>query len=122
MKYQEKLIKFIQLKNELIKKETKLYYIDDYDIDTVKGWFEKSCKNIYKILKDNIKYIGSNGLTELTCIWCIHNKEDTCYKCEYGFHHGICSHEGSLYDKIITARKLFTSQVYMDMIKKIESA
>ncbi len=137
MNDKEKLIKFIQLKNEIIEKETDLKYITQIDIDIINKWNDNICKRIYTDLTRAINDLGEKGLTENTCIWCIKDYIDhnniisnikylecisTCYGCEYKTQHGKCDESDSLYQKYAVDKvvNLLTNEVYKDMLKKIE--
>ena len=122
MNYQENLIKFVQLKNEIIETKTDLTYINQEDVDCIKQWPEKICKEVYQELETHIQYGNISGITDGTCIWCIENGNNSCYECEYGTRHGICNHIGSSYESYSTNErsKLFTNEVYKEIIKKIK--
>ncbi len=122
MKHQEKLIKFIQLKNEIIEKETDLFYINQDDIDGLKRWPETLCIDVYQELIENIQFGKASGINDGTCIWCIENRNCNCYECEYGARHGICNHIGSLFDSYSTDTRetLLDNETYQHIIKKIE--
>ena len=122
MKDKEKLIKFVQLKNEIIEKETGINYVTQKDIDDIKKWKKNEYEETYQILIENIDDDKTYGLGEATCIWCIKNNPLPCLDCEYGKKHGICFQAGSLYDNYRTDEmiKIFTNEVYQKLIQKIE--
>ncbi len=128
MNYQEKLIKFVQLKNEIIEKESDIKYIVQEDIDIIKKWDNIICEKIYVELISEIKSFGRNGLADDTCIWCLKKyiesgcRGDDCDDCEYKINHGECGDNGSSYIKYSNKKveTLLTNEVYKDMLKKIE--
>ncbi len=124
MDVKEKLIKFIQLKNEIIEKETGLKYIVQEDIDDIKKWNEKECNNVYDDLDFFIHSNSKvNGLTEYTCIWCFKHFGEKCEECDYGLRHGICRNDGSLFNKYKTkeVKALFTNEVYVELFNQMNT-
>ena len=122
MNYQEKIIKFVQLKNEIIEKETNIKYIDQEDIDDIKKWSEKECNNIYDDLQFYIYSTRNiNELTEFTCIWCFKHFAEGCENCEYGIRHGICRKDESLFNSYKTeeVKALFTNEVYRKLFDQM---
>ena len=128
MKYQEKLIKFIQLKNEIIEKESDIKYIVQEDINNIKKWDNILCEKVYVDLISEIKSFGRRGLNDDTCIWCLKKyietgwRDDECDNCEYKINHGECGDNGSSYIKYSTknVELLLTNEVYKNMLKEIE--
>ena len=125
MNYQKKLIKFIQLKNEIIEKETGIKYIEQEDIDNIKKWDDIICKKIYINLTNSIINLRESGLSEDTCIWCIKNYLNRIYdcdNCEYKIKHGLCDENESTYQKyaIDNVIKLLSNKVYQHMLKEIK--
>ena len=129
----EKLIMFIKLKNERIKKITNIDYINNEDIEDIKNWDPEICDKVYKILKININNIPKYNFSGLTCPWCIiYYKIDYNYDydeygycdsdCGYLLRHGYCYKKGSLYknicDKHIT--KNLDRDFYCNIIERIE--
>ena len=128
MNYQEKLIKFVQLKNEIIEKEIDIKYVNQEDIDNIKKWDNIICEEIYVELISAIKSFGRKGLNDDTCIWCIKKyieyeyRREACDNCEYKINHGECGNNDSTYNKYSQDNviKLLTNDVYRNMLKKIE--
>ena len=124
MDAKEKLIMFIQLKNEIIEKETGIQYASIDDIMDVNDWEEKECENIYKTLIKHINKRLSERLCMGTCIWCLKNsgKEDICKGCGYGERHGKCDTIGSSYCRYNTdeIEDVFTNDKYKSMLKQIK--
>ncbi len=122
MEFKDKLIKFVQLKHEIIEAETHINYVSQEDIDDIQKWNECKCEEIYFDLLHNISNDKTYGLGESTCIWCLKNIPFPCLDCEYGKKHGICFQAGSLYNKYRTDKtiKLFTNEVYHKLVQKIE--
>jgi len=122
--YKERLVKFVKLKRNHIKKFG-FVYADHKDYKDIRSWSEKRCKKIYRDIVDGItSYDGSNGLYNTTCPWCVYHKHeyDQCLLCNYGKRHGECNEKDSLYGKYVTkeVEDSFTNEVYLDMINKID--
>ena len=67
MTNKEKIIKFLELKNDFIFRKTDIEYIDSEDIDDVNTWSEELCEELYEgirfeIIKNNINRVGSGML------------------------------------------------------------
>ena len=122
MTHQDKLIKFVKLKNEVIENETGIKYIKDADIENVKTWDETECKFVYEELLYNINNLHKHGLTRYTCIWCI-IKDIDCCDCNYGKINGMCNELDSLYREYDTDEvvELLTNDKYKEMIREIEN-
>ena len=119
MTYQEKLIMFVQLKNEIIEKESGIKYINEIDIGDIERWLEKTCKKIYKELIQTIQK-GACRLKTSTCIWCL-KYEEICFHCTYADRHGRCGNGSSSYDYYNSiSAMLFTNKTYKDILKKIK--
>ena len=121
MNCQKKLIKFVQMKNEIIEKETGIKYIEQEDIDDIKEWSEEDCTYAYNDLEFFINSCNADGLTEHTCIWCFKYLGKRCKECEYGLQHGICRKDNSLFNSYKTkeVKALLTNIVYKKMIEQI---
>jgi len=64
----DKLIMFLELKNERIKKITNIDYINNEDIEDIKNWDPEICDMVYNKIANNIidhKYVY--GLSSTTC-------------------------------------------------------
>ena len=122
MTHQDKLIKFVKLKNEVIENETGIKYIKDADIEDIKTWDDSECEFVYVALVHNINHQNKHGLNRHTCIWCIINNTD-CYDCNYAKTNGACDEHGSLYRKYDTDEvvELLTNDKYKEMIREIEN-
>ena len=96
MKDREKLIMFVQLKDNIIWNIKKIKYINVEDIMDINSWDEDDCKNIYEDLTYTINNNNGsvNGLDAETCIWCIKNRMEglsyTCRGCAYGKRYFKC--------------------------------
>ncbi len=134
MNAKNKLVKFVELKNKIVKKTTNMCYINDEDIEDIKRWNSEECKTTYKKLKNNIfKLEDISGFAVGVCPWCIsippNGTSLPCAKCGYGLRHGICDSKNSLYFKYrskyiesmyITLEEPLSNRVYRDMIDQIE--
>jgi len=126
MTYKKKLVKFVKLKKVHIEKFG-FIYADHRDYEDIKSWTEEKCKEIYSAIVNNIT-IGSHGLSDLTCPWCIYRdlynlSYSPCFSCSYGKRHGECLKNFSSYKKYATIEVKYslTDKVYQDIINKIES-
>jgi len=140
MTYKERIIKFVKLKRNHIKKFG-FVYADHKDYENIRSWDEKRCKKIYDAIMKNIIYLGASRLTGATCPWCLYtlygNKQivlysrinffnicyNNCSKCYYGKRYGECMKLNSVYKKCFTEeiKNSLTNKVYQDMINEIES-
>lgn len=121
MTNKEKLIKFIELKHDHIKKITGINYAEDYDYDHIKTWSDEDCERVYELLMEEICECYQKGISENTCIWCIYNNA-LCENCNYGMNHGVCYDNNSLYSKYFSEelKHSLTNEVYRNMIDQIE--
>ncbi len=108
----EKLIKFLQLKNEVIKKETNINYVGKEDVTEISSWDEDRCGSIYKDIVRTVMDIDTKGLSSTTCPWCVAYRKHCggdggCTLCNYGQRNGNCYNTQSLYRRQI--RKAQTS-------------
>jgi len=123
--YKKKLIQFVKIKNLIITTISYVTYADEGDIDDIKSWSEKVCKEIYEFM---IEYFNHNSddyfgysIYIVTCPWCIyyrhikHNKD--CNRCSYGKRNGICNSSGSIYKRLLCAEAF--SSLTKDKYKKI---
>lgn len=137
----EKIVMFMEGKNNLIKSyNKKLIYFKVGDKKEILSWSKNDANKIWKIIKKNKNEIG---LTILTCPFCLKNidtyDEDTldgtveCSNCGYGKRHGKCSKESSTFDKIasffvqisntsdtINIDEIFSKKFNNELIKSIE--
>ena len=125
MTYKEKIIKFVKLKRDHIKKFG-FTYADHKDYKNIRSWSEEKCEFIYNDIVGRITSIyDSRGLSSATCPWCIYHDTECnpCLVCSYGKRHGECLERDSLYERYATqeVKDFFTNEVYRDMIYKIES-
>ena len=139
MTYKEKLVMFVKLKKDHIKKFG-FVYVDHKDYEDIRSWDEERCKKIYDVIMKNIMYFGASKLTEATCPWCLYTLygpkqivlynsrlnffnicSNNCSKCYYGKRYGECMKLNSVYKKCFTdkVKKSLTNKVYQDMINKI---
>ena len=115
--YKDKLIKFLELKNELIYKKIGINYVNKRDIREIKSWEDHECKWIYNIIKNGI-FLGSKDAKGKTCPWCI--KYNDCNNCGYGKRYGICiQFLDSYYEEHLRYLKI-SNIIYKDIIKEIE--
>jgi hypothetical protein len=110
----EKIIMFMQGKNDIIKKyNKKLSYFKTGDKKEILSWSKKDANRIWKILKKNK---NATGLSTINCPFCIYNKADCvdnrCNICGYGKRHHKCYDDNSTYDSIYT----FISHLEMELI------
>ena len=123
MTYKEKLVKFVKLKRNHIKKFG-FVYADHRDYKDIRSWSEKRCEEIYsKMVNRIMSPNGSKELTGTTCPWCLYNYlyHTACPLCSYGKRHGECPKKDSLYKKYATneVSKSLTNKVYRNMVNKI---
>ncbi len=99
----DKLLRFLQLKQDIIKKRFKINYMLKADFDEVKSWDELDCEiTVSNIAEDH-------ETDEETCAWCI-IEEMKCSNCGYGKRNKICTEDDSArYDRI--QRKMKSSIV-----------
>ena len=121
MTYKDKLIKFLQLKNDTIYKQVRIKYVYKADLKDISLWSEDDCEKIYNVIKDNIVFYKVQGIDETTCPWCIKYtiKYTICKNCEYGKRHEKCYNIGSYYKKHF-CMIVINNQEYKDIIKEIE--
>jgi len=123
MTYKEKLVKFVKLKRNHIKKFG-FVYANHIDYKNIRSWPEEKCKTIFNKIVDKImSYNGVGGLSDLTCPWCVYHglENDPCLLCSYGKRYGKCEEKGSLYKEyaIVEVKRSLTNEIYRDMIHKI---
>ena len=117
MDYKEELIKFVNLKSEIIENITGLKYVDEKDIEDIKSWDNEVCAYIYTNLIFLITQKRAKGLSSSTCVWCL-KYNGICKSCGYGYRHGICFEDYSLFDRYRSKRtkKALSNRVYKHMI------
>ena len=102
MSAKRKLVRFIKLKDKIIKELTGISYIDEEDIRDILSWYEEMCEAVIKEMLRN-KIYKANDAT--ICPWCMEDylsdySERYCEGCEYALRHGNCADDESLYKKI----------------------
>jgi hypothetical protein len=114
----EKLIEFIILKHNIIKKFFNIDYVNKYDVKEIEKWNIKRCDKIYTQIKNNILTKNVMDIGSSTCPWCILYNID-CEKCSYHKRH---VHEKSFICNIATVKSFsqLTNDVYKYIINKIE--
>ena len=125
MTYKEKLIKFVKIKDKIIKEKTGINYINELDIQEIREWDEETCKKIYSRFTISINTYFVHDLSIGTCPWCLKstvNDVHDCKDCEYGKRHGMCDDDGSLFSKYISKWEVgfITNDMYMKILKDIE--
>ena len=126
---QEKLVKFVEMKNEIIKGKTGVVYVTEEDIADIREWDDNVCKEVYEELCYWINDCERGGLTTHTCIWChfddiVNVTCDDCDECKYAARHGMCCDLTSSYYKYDTPAVIqaLSSEAYTNMLKKIEES
>ena len=128
MTSQEKLIKFVELKDRIIKRETSINYIDKGDINEIKKWNRHKCKKVYEQLKLNIRALDIADFAVGVCPWCIDKsnigiEKCKCKICGYAKRHGDCINDSSsLFHKYYSryTKGTLSNKVYKNMISEIE--
>jgi len=101
MTSREKIIKILIVKQNLIKQETGLDYIDKEDLAEVKAWSAKECK---KIISEMVNMFYEDNISDISiCPWCCLFYYADCRQCSYGKRHGKCYEQGTWYKNIIKA-------------------
>jgi len=125
--YKEKLVMFVKLKRNHIKKFN-FVYADHRDYRNIRSWSEEKCKDVYNYIVDRIvSPCGTSGVTDSTCPWCIYKGSSytssyaACVSCYYGKRYGRCLEDDSAYKKYATeeVEESLTNEVYREMIYKI---
>lgn len=140
MDSRDKLIRFVQLKNDLVlklqgKKKNKVEYCCEKVWNKIKKWPIEECNTVYKKLKisydtdDPTIYSDSHvGLSYNSCIWCLIQDRmgwDGCHNCEYAMTYNRCGTERNKEDHfhnlfILVGHKI-KAKHYIDIINQIEA-
>ena len=122
MNNKEKIIKFLQLKNAIIERETGINYIVPADIEDIESWSDMQCNLTYEYMYYEITRQQVYGLGYATCVWCIFYKEDGCKDCGYGKRHKLCSDDDSLYNSYKTTKltEILSNKVYLNILENIK--
>lgn len=96
-----KLIRFMQMKHELINIKTgeDLGYFDYNDAFAITNWKVKDANTIWKKIQENILLYNEYALIDILCPFCLKatmDKDDLydsdeCDGCEYAKNHGVCN-------------------------------
>jgi len=138
MTNQQKITLFLQAKNKIIYKNTKLRYIYDKDLEYIENLTVPVATKVWNHIKHNIMKENMAGLSEGMCPWCVlKNMEilSDCYQCTYGKNHGVCHTSSNMneylsgYDRIkkvvkskgIKHHKMLNNQWYRGVISKINA-
>jgi hypothetical protein len=133
----EKIVMFMEEKNNLIKSYNKeLDYFNDGDKEEILlKWSEESADKVWKQLK---KEKNETGLNSSNCPFCIYNpyyygNSDViigmdCDTCGYKKRHKKCSKTNSTFNKIVSffythkidMDNIFSKKFYNELIKRIE--
>lgn len=125
MNNKEKIIKFLEMKNEIIEKEIHIKYIFEEDIQDVKSWSNKECNKVYTYITDAIYNEKVYGLGFATCPWCIIYKDRGCLYCGYCKRYGKCGDKDSLYNRYRSLHLIeesLNNEAYSNILKKIEKS
>lgn len=93
---QQRIVRFLECKQELIEDLTELQYITEEDLLEVITWDTGFCDSYIEALLP-----PSPLLSPTSCPWCEKWKV-VCSSCGYGRRHGECLEAGSDYQKIIS--------------------
>ena len=125
----EKLVKFVELKNKVVKKVTGINYANRDDIAEIKEWGEKKCEAVYGAIELSILTTDISNFAIGACPWCISipcfDYGTACEKCGYGERNGICiNNVSSLFYKYNSKyiKGSLSNTVYRDMIKQINKS
>lgn len=126
MKTKEKIIKFMELKQAKIhslyqKKDiVNIPFFTAEDHAIIEKWTEKKAKEVWNIMKQNIKDIPYEciGLISEVCPFCVYHNLD-CNKCNYAKNHGEeCEDLNSLCEKIMENIYLITNKNHAHFLDK----
>jgi hypothetical protein len=112
MTAKEKLIRFLEKKNEIVKEMTGLSYITKEDIEDIKNWKDKNSEKAWETIVLNMEmssFRTSKNKIVLPndcflCPWCIIYDDEDCNNCGYKKRHGDCESANSLYKKICNTK------------------
>lgn len=133
----EKLIKFMEKKQEIITEfnsEFEGMYFNDRDRALIEEWEEDTCKRIWEHTKDNVD-LGDDGLYSFTCPFCHYytfgsEKVVTrilCTQCKYVNNHGGfnkdsgCGNHWALITMDEGIHRQFYNDVYQIIIEEIDN-
>ncbi len=125
MYYKEKLLMFMNLKNELVHEKTEKFIFKPYDLKIVEDWDEEKCSRIFIYMSDKIKECMAVDLFPHVCPFCVeYNDPDIlvinkCCNCPYGMSHDICTEDDSEFKKYFNGTKI-ANQKYQDILNKID--
>ena len=100
----EKIVLFLQRKNELLQyaleslqipEEDRTSYIVEADLEEIRGWSTATADRVWDQLLD-----PSKGGDMSMCPWCL--LSSSCISCSYGKRHSCCFNEGSTYGELTT--------------------
>lgn len=95
MNYKDKIITFLEKKNELLIGVSGIAYITEEDLNEIKEeWSEKKCKKVWVRLKRETRNGVGKILGAAVCPWCLHTlliNKKTCDSCGYGKRNGRCT-------------------------------
>ena len=121
MTYQDKIIKFMQEKEKIIKTYNKdLEYINQNIVNNIKSWSNEDSEIVWGELICNIEIENECGLYTPTCPYCIY-RNDACFNCYYGEIYGRCCYFSSNYMKIREYNIDISNRKYRKIIKNIVS-
>lgn len=118
----QKILKYLQLKDNWIFKMTKLRYCYKKDFEEVENWGKKECRKVWKILS----YFSKLNSQEIHfpnefCPWCL--MDFNCEtNCGWWKRHNKCLGWVKIWDKlkkqIIKEEEIFS--IFKEMIKKVD--
>jgi hypothetical protein len=127
MYHKEKLIKFVEIKNIIIRGNTNILYIDDRDVDDINSWSDRECERVYTYIVDCINCDKNHDIRSNVCPWCVHhhynhNYDDECNDCGYGKRHGVCDEANSKYLQLVRTDifSVLTKNIYIEILEAIE--
>lgn len=124
MTYQDKLIKFMWKKNDILKEAGYDFGYMKLEIEkSMKKWDEEECKEIFDELELEIYEFQECGLVAETCPFCIKHTSK-CDNCEYGKINGGCGRENSVYEKYenieFIINIILSNTVYKKILRELE--
>jgi hypothetical protein len=98
MNYKKALIMYMKARRDGLDLPLPHKYFNKKDEAAIGKWSEDESMRVWDTLVTRISYIqGAVGLGS-TCPFCIkHNKNTSCYPCEYGKVHGTCGNHNADY-------------------------
>lgn len=111
MRPQDKIEKFIKIKNRIIKKETGMIYASKKEIDIlIEDMTDEQAEYFIK----RASWGESRHLLTNSCPWCLVYRGD-CYKCTYDGRYGCCNDSYSRFEKI--AAKFGGKRKFREVLK-----